>query len=101
MTDIKYTYGDTTALEATLPVDLTDADTVSFHMTDDDGAVIVDGDAIVLDVEGGVVAYNFNAGETESLGTHYIEWEVTWASGDVETFPHGAADTLYIYSDLA
>lgn len=94
-----YKRGDTVPLPATLPVDLTDATSVRFHLKDPDGDDIVSG-ATIRDAENGEVAYQWSEGETDRTGLFDIEWQVTWNTGSMETFPKNGYDSIVFREDI-
>ncbi len=97
MTTSYMTKGDLyPSIEATLKyldgtvVDLTDATVVKFHMTKEDGTVIVeDGSGSIVSPAGGVVGYNWQEGDTDVSGVCYAEFVVTLSNGTAGeiTFP--------------
>ena len=93
------------ALQATLkdaalvPIDLTGA-TVMFHMKSVDGTIKVDEAMTITNNEGGVVQYNWQAGDTDTVGTYYVEFEVTYADLAVETFPNNGNKVITVVKEL-
>ena len=93
------------SLEATLsdanlvPVDLAGA-TVMLHMKAIGGDVVLDEQMTVTDAEGGVVQYDWQAGDTATVGTYYVEFEVTYSDASVETFPNTGSLPLVITREL-
>lgn len=93
------------ALQATLkdaalaPIDLTGA-TVRFHMKSVDGTIKVDTAMTITNNEGGVVQYNWEAGDTDTVGTYYVEFEVTYADLAVETFPNNGNKVITVVKEL-
>jgi hypothetical protein len=93
------------ALQATLkdaalvPIDLTGA-TVMFHMKSVDGTIKVDEAMTITNNEGGVVQYNWQAGDTDTVGTYYVEFEVTYADASVETFPNNGNKVVTVVREL-
>tara|TARA_R110000737_G_scaffold3850_1_gene12776 strand:- start:746 stop:1066 length:321 start_codon:yes stop_codon:yes gene_type:complete len=93
------------SLQATLkdallvPVDITSA-TVKFHMKSLDGVVKIDETMTITDASGGVVKYDWQTGDTSTVGTYYVEFEVTYADGAVETFPNTGNLPLVITREL-
>lgn len=80
-------------------VDLTAA-TVMLHMKAVGGGVVLDQQMTITDDEGGVVQYDWQTGDTATVGTYYVEFEVTYADGSVETFPNTGSLPLIITREL-
>lgn len=93
------------SLQATLkdaalnPVDLTGA-TVMFHMKSVDGTVKIDQEMTVTNESGGVVQYDWQSGDTDTVGTYYVEFEVTYADSSVETFPNNGNKVVSVVREL-
>ncbi len=93
------------SLEATLsdanlvPVDITAA-TVMLHMKAVGGDVVLDEQMTITDADGGVVQYDWQTGDTDTVGTYYVEFEVTYADGSIETFPNNSSLPLVITREL-
>ena len=93
------------SLEATLsdanlvPVNITAA-TVMLHMKAIGGDVVLDQQMTITDAEGGVVQYDWQVGDTATVGTYYVEFEVTYSDGSVETFPNYGSLPLVITREL-
>jgi hypothetical protein len=93
------------SLQATLkdaslsPVDLTGA-TVMFHMKSVDGTVKVDQQMTITDDTGGVVQYDWQSGDTDTVGTYYVEFEVTYADASIETFPNNGNKVVSVVKEL-
>ena len=93
------------SLEATLsdanlvPVNITSA-TVMQHMKAIGGDVVLDEQMTITDAEGGVVQYDWQVGDTATVGTYYVEFEVTYSDGSVETFPNTGSLPLVITREL-
>ena len=93
------------SLEATLsdanlvPVDITSA-TVMLHMKAVGGSVVLDEQMTITSDLGGVVQYDWQAGDTATVGTYYVEFEVTYADASVETFPNTGSLPLIITREL-
>ena len=69
-------------------IDLTGA-SVRFHMKDLAGTVKIDTDATVISpATSGIVQYNWTTSDTDTAGTYYAEFEVTYANNTVESFPN-------------
>jgi len=93
------------SLQATLkdaslnPIDLTGA-TVMFHMKSVDGTVKVDRQMTITNEAGGVVQYDWQSGDTDTVGTYYVEFEVTYADSSVETFPNNGNRAVSVVREL-
>lgn len=82
-------------------VDLTGA-TVVFNMAQQDGtAKISRGVASVVGAAAdGIVKYDWSDGDTDTAGTFFGEFEVTYSDGSIETFPNADNIAVVITSDL-
>lgn len=84
------------------PVSLTGA-TIRFIAIDNAGQSLIDG-AAVADADQvtnkGWLQYEPTAADTALAGTFRCEWEVTFPTGKVETFPVLAYDLLIVRGDL-
>ena len=80
-------------------VNLTGA-TVRFHMKSVDGTLKIDAPMTVTNDLGGVCQYNWQAGDTDTVGTYYVEFEVTYADASVETFPNNGSKTVKVVREL-
>ena len=49
----------------------------------------------------GQVSYAWAAGDTDTPGTYYAEFQVTWSDGTVQTFPNVDYLTVQVVADLA
>jgi hypothetical protein len=85
------------------PIDLTGA-TIRFHMVDPDepGTPKVDAEA---NIEGdpleGAFRYDWSVGDTDVAGMFEAEFEVTLASGAIESYPPDGSIRVLIRTDLA
>lgn len=82
------------------PLDLTSASAVEFVMRLVGGAVKVTAPATVTDSLGGAVRYDWVPADTSAPGEYQAEWQVTWASGGVQTFPTATYHTITVVPDL-
>ncbi|MGJ8660459.1 MAG: BppU family phage baseplate upper protein [Bacteroidota bacterium] len=93
------------SLEATLSdanlvaVNLNSA-TVMLHMKAIGGDVVLDEQMTITDAEGGVIQYDWQFGDTSTIGTYYVEFEVTYSDGSIETFPNTGSLPLVITREL-
>ena len=81
------------------PIDLTNS-SVKFHMKSVDGTLKVSATTAITDAEGGVVQYNWQNGTTDTVGTYYVEFQVTYPDGTVETFPNTGSLTVVVIPEL-
>lgn len=95
------------ALKATLKdgldaaVDLTGA-SVRFHMRPTgDTTAKVDAAAVIENADNGIVYYNWNAADTDTIGSYEAEFEVTFTGGEIETFPNNRFIEVEITDDIA
>lgn len=93
------------SLQATLkdaslsPIDLTGA-SVQFHMKSVDGTVKVDAAMDIVTPLSGLVQYDWQAGDTDTVGTYYVEFQVTYADLAVETFPNNGSLSVNVVREL-
>ena len=93
------------SLQATLkdaaqsPVNLSGS-TVMFHMKSVDGTVKVNQPMTITDANGGVVQYDWQAVDTDTVGTYYVEFEVTYADTSIETFPNNGNRVVSVVREL-
>jgi len=83
------------------PVDVTGA-SVNFIMitTGGTGSPKVNAGATVIDAPNGIVGYTPIGANTDTAGAYQAEWQVTFLSGNKETFPNPGYDTVTITADL-
>jgi len=84
-----------------VPIDLTGA-TVRFHLRQiGSTTVTVDADAtVILPETAGIVQYDWDNGDTATVGSYQAEFEVTFAGGAVETFPNNGYIRVEITDDI-
>ena len=56
--------------------------------------------AAVDDAAGGIVHYERQAADTDTPGVFHAEYEVTYSSGRVQTYPESGYITVHISDDL-
>lgn len=85
-------------------VDLSNADSVSFHMKDPRASTVkVDAAASITDAPNGEVQYDWadDGSDTDEPGEYDAEFEVSWSGGGTETFPNDGFLTVGILEDIA
>lgn len=95
------------ALQATLKdsndtaIDLSNA-SVKFHMRKV-GAVTpkIDANATISNADGGVVYYQWQTGDTDTIGSYEAEFEVTFTGGEIESFPNNRYIQIEITNAIA
>lgn len=93
-------------IEATLQyddgsaIDLSGA-TVKFIMASQSGTVKVNTTATVVDAVAGKVKYQWQTGDTDTAGTYYAEFEVTFPGGKKLTVPNQNHLVVVVVDDLA
>jgi len=93
------------SLQATLkdaslnPVNLTGA-TIKFHMKGIDGSLKVNAAMTLVDAANGTVRYDWQTADTDTVGSYYAEFEVTYTDGTVETFPNNTNKTIKVVRGL-
>ncbi len=65
-----------------------------------DGTLLARNAAIVEDATLRKVRYDFASGDSTTDGDRFVEWEVTYSDGKVETFPAGWHELLRVRPDL-
>lgn len=93
------------SLQATLkdaslnPINLAGA-SVQFHMKGIDGSLKVNAAMTVVDAVNGVIQYDWQDGDTDTVGSYYAEFEVTYTDDTVETFPNNTNKTIKVVRGL-
>jgi len=78
-------------------VDVTGA-TIVFSMSDIGGVVKVSEQSVTSVTEAsGIVKYTWASGDTDTPGTYKGEFEVTFVSGAIQTYPNSSAEKLEIF----
>ena len=74
---------------------------VRFHMRAiGDTTVKVDAPAIISDADNGITYYNWQAVDTDTIGSFEGEFEVTFSGGEIETFPNNRFIQIEITDDI-
>lgn len=80
------------------PIDLTGA-TVVFKMGKSSGLLKVNETLVLSSPSSGRVTYDWAEGDTDTSGTYFGEFEVTYYNGKKETFPNTTPFTIAIKED--
>jgi hypothetical protein len=94
------------AIQATLKdangsaINLNGADVV-MHMKSVNGVLKVSEEMTIVDADTGVVKYDWVTGDTDTVGTYYVEFQVTYADLTIETFPNDDKAVILIKPELA
>jgi len=76
--------------------------TVKFHMRPIGSSTpSIDAVASVISEPLGVVQYDWLAGDTSDIGSYQAEFEVTYADGNVETFPNSRYINVEIIDNIS
>lgn len=84
---------------ALTPINLTGA-TVRLHMKSVDGTLKIDQLMTVVTPLQGIIQYDWQTGDTDTVGTYYVEFEVTYSDASVETFPNNGNKTISVVREL-
>jgi len=82
-----------------VPVNLTAAN-VRFHMKSIGGSIKIDSAMTVITAPEGLVRYDWVAADTDTFGTYYVEFEVTYTDGSIETFPNTGSLVVSVVKEL-
>ena len=100
-------YNTVPSLEATLvdylgqPVNLTDA-TVAFAMRSKDNPnLVVSGAATIVDALAGRVVYQWGVSNTNTAGSYFAEFIVTYPNGGKESFPNSDYIQVHVVKSAA
>jgi len=75
---------------------------VRFHMRPIGSTqVTIDQAAVIVTPLSGLVRYNWQAGDTATVGSYQVEFEVTYADATVETFPNDGYVRVEIIADIS
>lgn len=81
------------------PINLTSA-SVQFHMKSLDGALKIDTAMTIVDATGGIVQYDWQTGDTDTVGAYNVEFEVTYSDSSIETFPNNGNKVVSVVREL-
>ena len=81
-------------------VDLTNATSVTLIVKQVGGVKYFKTAGAFVDRVNGKVSYTWASGNTDTVGTFQMTWEVIWPTGRPETFPSNGTDTLIVSASL-
>ncbi len=81
------------------PINL-NAATAKIFIKSIDGALKVNGNMQVINASLGTVRYDWQVGDTDTVGTYSVEFQVTYTDGAVETFPNTGSIALVVSKEL-
>lgn len=84
---------------ALLPIDLTGA-SVKLHMKSVDNTLKINDLMTVTDTLNGIVQYDWQSGDTDTVGTYFVEFQVTYSDGSIETFPNNGNKIVSVVREL-
>lgn len=92
-------------IEATLsdangPVNLTGSTVKLILKSAGAGSTVITGTCTIVSAAAGTVRYDWLAPDTASVNTLSGEFEVTWSTGKITTFPNDAYFSVEIKADL-
>jgi hypothetical protein len=86
------------------PVNLDGLTELDFHMRDENYETIVNDDTsggVSVDVEaGGRVSYQWQSGDTDTLGSYKGEFVVTYDNGTIQSFPRNGMYDIEVTEDI-
>ena len=69
-------------------IDLTNADSVMFHMKSNSNQLKVSAPATIVNAAAGHVAYSWAEDDTSTPGSYFAEFEVIWPNDLKQSFPN-------------
>jgi uncharacterized protein YfaS (alpha-2-macroglobulin family) len=93
------------SLQATLkdsalaPINLAGA-TVKLHMKSLDGTIKVDTSMTIVEELNGIIKYDWQTGDTDTVGTYNVEFQVTYSDASIETFPNNGNKVISVVREL-
>lgn len=87
--------------DASGPIDLTTADSVTLHLKDQGaGTTTGGGPCTIADAAVGRVTYTFTTTDTDTVTMFNAEFEIDWGSSQITTFPNEGYFTVQITAEL-
>jgi len=80
---------------------MSNAANVRFRMKSEKGTTLINGGVgYVVNASKGIVAYEWQAGDTATVGMHNAEFEIEYSNGQIETFPNTGYIRIIIKDEL-
>jgi uncharacterized protein YfaS (alpha-2-macroglobulin family) len=73
---------------------------IRLHMKDLSGTIKIDQAMTITNATLGLVRYDWQVGDTDTVGTYYVEFQVTYSDGSVETFPNNGNKVVSVVKEL-
>jgi len=74
---------------------------VHFHMSKQNGDIVINMPAVITDIENGKVKYEWRNGDTAEIGVYRCEFEVNMPDGNIITVPNDRYFLISIVRELA
>jgi hypothetical protein len=65
-----------------------------------EGVIKVDAAMTIVESLNGIIKYDWQTGDTDTVGTYYVEFEVTYADASIETFPNTGSLVVSVVREL-
>jgi hypothetical protein len=73
---------------------------VKLHMKSLDGVIKINEAMTITDADNGVVQYDWQTGDTDTVGIYYVEFQVTYSDSSIETFPNSGNEVVSVVRQL-
>ena len=80
-------------------VNLTGA-SAKMHMKDQGGTLKVNAAMTVTDADAGIIKYDWQSGDTDTVGSYNVEFQVTYSDSSIETFPNHGYEVVVVVGEL-
>lgn len=80
-------------------INLTGA-TARLHMKDLEGTLKIDAAMTISNADAGIIKYDWQAGDTDTVGTYNVEFQITYSDSSIETFPNHGYETVVVVGEL-
>jgi hypothetical protein len=73
---------------------------VKIHMKSLDGVIKINGAMTIVDADNGIIQYDWQTGDTDTVGIYYVEFQVTYSDSSIETFPNSGNEVVSVVRQL-